>query len=592
MTEDIYEPVDRYRDEFRERFARHTADLFESLVRDSGVDERANADTVRRLRELETAVAEAKTSNGWWKAARIAAVVVGAGCLVAAFAQDLYWLLLVTVACAVLVVRKLNPKISDVTARLAELEGARDAQLQKAWGEMAPLNRLYRWEFFAQLVQRTVPRIEFDPYFSDGRLAELRESFGWNDDFNDDRSVLFAHSGVLNGNPFVVARTLQHWMGQKTYHGTLQISWTERVKNSDGKWTTEVRHQTLHASVTKPHPEYADRPAVIYGNEAAPDLTFSRAPSSLSGLEDGLFNNWRKRRAVKALEAKSRDLTDGKHFTVMANTEFDALFGATDRDHEVQFRLLFTPLAQQEMLKVLKDQEVGFGDNFHFLKQHRLNVVVPGHLAGEDISGDPALFARYELADARQVFNATYNGLFRSLYFALAPLLTVPLYQQHRSHADIYRDVHTRRSNFWEHESIANYFGEHRFQHAASITRNLLKTRATVQADGTQSVEVTAHGYRGVERVDYVPVRGGDGRVHNVPVHWIEHHPVRRSSDVLLHEVLPEASPPSPTGGTAEAASAATATPAQAAWMTVFAARGLDPERAHVRRSIAATLLA
>ena len=107
---------------------------------------------------------------------------------------------------------------------------------------------------------------------------------------------------------------------------------------------TVHRHETLNASVNKPYPEYGDRAAVIYGSEAAPDLSFTRAPSKLSGLEDGVINNWRKRRAVQGARSdQSRDLKHGKGFTVMANAEFDALFGATDRDHEVQFRLLVHP---------------------------------------------------------------------------------------------------------------------------------------------------------------------------------------------------------------------------------------------------------
>lgn len=89
----------------------------------------------------------------------------------------------------------------------------------------------------------------------------------------------FAHSGVLNGNPFVVARTLHHWMGTKTYENSIEISWTEQERDHNGRWQTVTRRQTLHASVTEPFPEYADRTIVIYGNEAAPNLSFGRSPS-------------------------------------------------------------------------------------------------------------------------------------------------------------------------------------------------------------------------------------------------------------------------------------------------------------------------
>ena len=585
MIEDINEPLGRYQSTFEGEFARHTSELFESLVSASGVDEAANSETVRQLRALEAEISATTTSSRWWQVARVVAWIAGGiGILMALTQSNVGWLVVgvvVALGSAALVVKKLNPMIAAAKIELEDLGRRRDEQLKIAWQQTAPLNRLYRWEFLAELFQKTVPRIALDPYFSNGRLDELRASFDWNDSFNEDRSILFAHSGVLNGNPFVFARTLRHWMGTKTYHGTKQISWTERVRTSEGKWTTVRRHQTLHASVTKPFPEYEDAPAIVYGNEAAPDLSFTRAPSSLSGLEDGLISNWRKRRAVKALESRSRDLQRGGGFTVMSNTEFDALFGATDRDHEVQFRLLFTPLAQQEMLKLLKDKAVGFGDTFSFLKQNRLNVVIPTHLAGTDISGDPANFHHYEVAYARTHFNTYYNELFRALYFGLAPLLAIPLYQQHRSHADIYRNLSTLQSNFWEHESIANYFGEGRFAHPDCVTRSLLKTEATSAGDGVKTVRVTAHGYRGKDRVDYIRVHGGDGKTHSVPVHWVEYFSVRRKSDLALSELAPGQGPD-------EAANQST----RPAWHNAFEKRGLDPTKAILRRSIAATLLA
>ena len=47
-------------------------------------------------------------------------------------------------------------------------------------------------------------------------------------------------------------------------------------------------------------------------------------------------------------------------------------------------------------------------------------------------------------------------------------------------------------------------------------------------------VQVTAHGYRGINRVDYVKVRGGDGRNHSVAVEWVDYITVQRSSDILV----------------------------------------------------------
>jgi hypothetical protein len=335
------------------------------------------------------------------------------------------------------------------------------------------------------------------------------------------------------------------------------------------------KSETLRASVEKPFPEYHEDAFVIYGNEAAPDLSFTRKPSDLSGLDNSVISGWRKSWATKKLEAKSRDMKND--FTIMSNREFDTLFGATDRDHEVQFRLLFTALAQQEMVKLLKDKEVGYGDDFAFIKANMINLVRPSHMAATDISSAPAKFHAYELQYARKVFNEYQNDLFKSAFFGIAPLLTIPLYQQHRSHADIYRDVYGRSSSFWEHESIANYFGENRFQHPECITRSILKTHAKSNSGGTQVVSVSAFGYSGIDRVDYVRVRGGDGNHHSVPVEWVEYIPVSQDSEMVLQDHAH-------FGATTETPTT------DDDWQEAFQSHGVDPKQAVLRRSIIAAL--
>ena len=571
MIDDVHEPLGQYSSQFKAAHINHTSDFFEDLVRQSGVDENANIKTVRELRELEKQAAGAGSTNKWWRILR--GVTIAAAVLAALYIFANYWwpwLALPAVVFGV-AVYMLNRVINDSDAQLKRLREACDAKRAVAWGQMAPLNRLFDWDIVAKLMAKTVPRIAFDPYFSNGRMQELQNTFGWSGHLGEAHSIVFSHSGVLNGNPFILARTLSHWMGSKTYHGSLQISWTEQYRNSQGKWETRTRHETLHASIERPFPEYENQTFIVYGNEAAPDLVFSRHPSKLSKLEDGLFDKWRKNRAIKKLEAKSRDVSEGNTFTVMANREFDALFGATDRNHEVQFRLLFTPLAQQEMLKLLKDSQTGFGDTFVFEKTQMINVVQSGHMPHTDISGDPGKFHAYELAQARMFFNGYHNDFFKSFYFGIAPLLTIPLYQQHRPHSDIYKDTYSQNPCFWEHEAIANYHGEAAFKHPECVTRSILKTSAQHEADGSQKVHVTASGFGSVERVQYVSVRGGDGRSHQVPVRWDEYFEVQNSASMLVKEM---ASP-----GNRDALPAA------------FSQHDIDAGKAVLRRSIVSAVL-
>jgi hypothetical protein len=577
LIEDIHEPVGNYKSFFKDAHARNTAAFFEDLVNKSAVDEAANIQTVKEMRAIENQLSNENTTSRGWRILRVLIIALLAAGVYFIVVHDLYWWTIGLALGSILPIYKLNKIISEVKARIAQLENQRNAKCDEAWQQMSALNQLYDWDIVAQLVQQTVPRIALDAYFTNGRLAELRDTFGLSDEFNhDERSIIFSHSGVLNGNPFVLARTLEHWMGEKTYHGSLNISWTEWETDSKGNSHSVTRHETLHASVTKPFPEYGNRTFIIYGNEAAPDLSFSRSPSSLSRLDDGFIDNWRKRRAEKALEKKSRNLKDG--FTVMSNREFDSLFGALDRDHEVQFRLLFTPLAQQEMLNLLKDKEVGYGDNFEFVKRYMINMVEPNHMMSTDVSGDPKMFYAYELAHARKFFNDYHNNLFKSLFFGIAPILTIPLYQQHRSHTDIYKDVYAAKSCFWEHEAIANYFGEKTFQHPHCVTNSILKTQAKTELDGTQTVSVTAYGYNGEDRTDYISVYGGDGHYHKVRVDWIEYLDVQRESNMIVKEKIPSDIDKTLLDKD------------DSNWQNVFQNKGIDANNVLLRRSILSAL--
>lgn len=578
MIEDIHEPVENYKSFFKDAHARNATAFFEDLVKKSAVDEAANIQTVKELRGIEQKITNESSLSRNWKILRgvtIALLVVG---IYFILTQYSYWWLIGLALVFGFPIYKLNKIIAEVKARLSQLENQRDAKRDEAWQQMSSLNQLYDWDIVAQLVQQTVPRIALDAYFTNGRLAELHDTFGLNDEFNhNERSIIFSHSGVLNGNPFVMARTLEHWMGEKTYHGSLDISWTEWKTDSKGNSYSVTRHQTLRASVTKPFPEYGNRTFIIYGNETAPDLSFSRTPSKLSKLKDGFINNLRKKHDENKLEKKSRDLKDD--FTIMSNREFDSLFGATDRDHEVQFRLLFTPLAQQEMLNLLKDKEAGYGDNFKFAKQHMINIVEPDHMMSVDISGNPEMFHAYELAHARKYFNDYHNNLFRSLFFGIAPILTIPLYQQHRSHADIYKDAHASKSCFWEHEAIANYFGEKSFQHPNCVTNSILKTQSKTESDGTQTVSVTASGYSSKDRVDYVSVHGGDGYNHEVPINWVEYLDVQHETNMVVKEKVPAEIDETSSDND------------DANWQNVFQNKGIDTNNVLLRRSILSALL-
>ena len=540
MIEDIYEPLARYRDEFREKFARISADTFERLVKKSGVDVSANAATVAEIKRKEAELEKISNAGCWWK---FLLVILWAGCAIAA----IYCFLVlyeqsvsdymqcgvisgtVALALALVAILLVHPHLDAIRKAEAELKEAISKLKQLAWEQLASLNRLFTWDILTGMMKECVPRLEFDPFFNEARLEDLRKSFDWNNRFNDDISILFAHSGVINDNPFVICRYLQSSWGSKTYSGTKTISYTTTERGSDGKLHTVRRYQTLVATIERPVPEYSTSTLVIYGNDTAPELNFSRTPSNYSG-EDGFFSNIGKKMELKKLEKFARNLEDDSDFTMMSNREFEVLFHAKDRDDEVAFRLLFTALAQQQMVKLLNDKELGFGDDFSFVKAGRINFVTPEHLDKFDLDTDPKQFTGYDFEQVKAFFISRSQKYFREIYFSLAPLLTVPLYQQMRTHESIYGEKKVKNPSFWETESFVNYLGHDRFGHPDCITQNILKTSSVWSSDGV--VSVTANGYRGKDRVEFVPVWGNDGRLHNVPVEWVEYLPVSRTSEI------------------------------------------------------------
>lgn len=542
MIEDVYEPLAKYRDEFKGKFARLAREKFAALTETSKVDVAANRKLVAEIKALEEEAESQRTRKTCFGCLMalgfvgLAAGIVGALVTNESDPQNMrYWAggALAGLALGIAMI----PFFSRAAELLANLESVIASKKKVAWSQMAPLNRLYTWDITVKLIEATVPRLAFDPYFTAQRLASLHEQYGWDDGFNSDKSIIFAQSGVINGNPFVFGQYLDMDWGEKTYEGTREISWTEWEEGADGKRHRVRKYETLHAYVTKPIPVYSERKLLIYGNDAAPNLSFSRQPSGLKGEDADLFDTIKKKWRLHRLKAFSRDLTDDSNFTLMSNHEFETWFHAKDRDNEVEFRILFTPIAQTQMLNLMKDETVGYGDDFSFVKERKINVLFSRHLNDAVIDTDPSHFRHWDYDAAWANFIRFNEKYFKDAYFSLAPLLAIPLYQQMRSHEDILKGViGGEASSFWEHEAIANYHGERKFQHPSCITRSILKTNVTRRENGESTVAVTAYGYRGVKRVDHEDVYGGDGKWHDVAVEWVEYLPVNRTSNLCLTE--------------------------------------------------------
>lgn len=538
MQKDIYDPLKEYVNVYCDKFKEVAEKTFAELAAEAQVDVGKNRETCRRIYSEEDSLSKVMTSIRWQKVWRVLlwlCVVVG---FIVGFTMydvldyvDLLIVGFVIFGALGLLFTDINPKIKEMKSERDKLTAKVDKLKKEAWQQMAPLNNLYDWDVLTRMMTKTVPRLEFDPYFTTQRLADLKATYGWSDSFNAGRSVVYSHSGLINGNPFVICRTRKMEMGTKTYYGEKTIHWTTEETDSDGKTRTVHHSETLVASVTAPYPEYFEKTRLIYGNTAAPDLIFYRKQSGLADSEGSLKFKMKRH----SLRKKSRDLSNAD-FAMMTNEEFEVAFDTSNRNNNQQYALLFTPLAQESMMNLLKDDKVGFGDDFDFGKQRMINVIFSKHMQSLNLDMDPQQYKGFDYDKAEADFYAINSRYFRAIYFCFAPLLCVPMYQQIRPQEDIYGRNMQQHSSFWEHEALANFWGQGRFKHPSCVTDCILKTEQLQTIGDNSTIKVNAYGYRTEQHLEYVSKWGGDGNLHHVPVYWDEYLPVTGSGMIYLKE--------------------------------------------------------
>ena len=536
MIDDVLSPLEQF-PVYKEKFREIAEKTFEELTSASGIDLEANRELCRNIQDIKSDNKKTASTLKWWTVLCvfmwIVAVVCVIICISKGFAEG--WIIptlciVGAVAMLVLLFWKIHPIIKKYKAIKKDQEIQIKKMEQEAWDMMAPLNKLYDWDVFNRMMTQTVPRLEFDPYFTSQRLADLVNTYGWDENFNKERSVVYSHSGLINGNPFVIARTRKMEWGTREYKGELTVKWTTVEVDSDGKKTTRHHSETLRASVHKPYPEYYERTRLIYGNTAAPDLNFTRDIN-----DDKLEVDSRAyKRKLKELEKFSRDLKND--FAMATNEEFEVVFTTTDRNNNQQFFLLFTPLAQENMIKIIRDKEHGYGDDFQFMKHRKLNTLTAEHMQDLPLDMNPHMFWNSNYDEAKQAFINTTCENFRAIYFGFAPLLSIPMYQQIRPASAIYGTEMPRQSSYWEHEALANFWGEDKFADPACATHSILKTSENRKADGTVEVQVRAYGYRAEHRIEYVSKYCSNGNYYDVPVHWDEYLPVMGTGSFEMKE--------------------------------------------------------
>ncbi len=513
MNPMIYNPQEEYDEKFKSLHADNTAKFLDELVSRSGVNIEENRKTVKEYDELGEFLKKLRKKLNLWRFLRVLAII--------------------TIILIPLVILKITPKIKAMREEIAQAEKKAAELLALAHEQMAPLCALFTDRDALTIIESTIPSLSFASCFTVDQESDMTVNYDFDDRDNNEQSAVDVLAGQYNENPFLFENKRIHRMGQETYHGYKTIHWTEHYRGSDGKMHTRTRSQTLHATLVKPKPFYRTQVVLYYCAQGGPELSFTRNATHLERMNDKEIEKYIKK-GEKRLDKLTDDaIRDNRDFMSMSNTDFEVLFDALDRTDEVQFRTLFTPLAQTNMVDLIRSG-TGYGDDFDFIKHNRTNKIITEHSQGRAILLSPADYVSYSFDIIKDNFTRKNADFFKAVYFDFAPLWAIPVYQERPVHSLKPIPDYAQKYSCDECEALANMVSPEQVVHPQTKTPAILKSSFVRSADAADEINVTAYSYDIEKRMDLVAVFGGDGRYHNVPVEWDEYLPLEQNKTFFV----------------------------------------------------------
>ena len=536
----LYKPKDLYEKRLKRQYHESAEKYFDTLVKETGIDVEKNKKHVfqyealcKKRTEMEDKLNSFEGLRGFFVFVVVIAFAAGIVCIMlgALDPEEKWWLFLIAALMIALgifliayIVRKMNKELEFKKAALDKANEESKKKLKECYKDMRSLNSSFDWSLPSKIMHDVTNIIELDPYLSAAKFRYLRDKFGFAMENEENESALGILSGSIQGNPFVLKKTLSERYVDKTYTGSRTIYWTTYETDSKGNIITHHHSEVLYASSIHKAPFYSYSTMLAYGNEAAPHLHFSRQPSNINSLDERGRAKEVKRR-MKEIRKKADDaIVEGSTFTQMYNEEFETFFGGTDRDNEVEFRLLFTPLAQTNIMSLLSDPKP-YGDDFHMIKDGMCNYIISEHSQSFDYSSDPSIYVSYDCAASKKAFVDYCDKFIEHLFFDLAPLLSIPLYQMHKPSERIYEEDIEANYSFFEHEAIANLMDGSLFMPKGcdDSLPVLIKSISARKKGKADFVSMHVYSYRTTPKVDYISVYGDDGYWHDVPVYWTKY---------------------------------------------------------------------
>ncbi|KNG79729.1 MAG1210 family protein [Mycoplasma sp. HU2014] len=364
-----------------------------------------------------------------------------------------------------------------------------------------------------KIFSETMPLIKFKRFLTQQGLDNFKKKYKpINYYYDKELSCTALKSGSVYNNPFILSSSSKIEIESKEYVGSLVISWQETQGDK-----IVTRTQTLVASVVKPIPVKYDFSYLTFGVDLAPNLNFTRTSAGLNQISQR-----EKEKYVKKIEKSLYKYAENNlNFSPLTNTKFEAYFGAFDRNDDREFRLLFTPLAQENLVRLIEDNKASFGDNFDMIKQNKCLSITSNELIEFEINDIYPMIESYSYDEIKKYFFETNKWYFLNMYSIFAPYFAIPTLNNIDVDSQAKKETSKVVLSKPEIEAQLSMLDNSLFRHKEAKTDSLLYVKSF--DPDTQIAQVESKGYDIVQRVEFVPVWGRDGNLHNVPVPWDEY---------------------------------------------------------------------
>lgn len=395
-------------------------------------------------------------------------------------------------------------KMKDNSDKLKIAQGERDEKYVKLVTKLYPLTNNLDSDVVFDLLEKLIPPLKFDSFLS------VKNSKVWDKYIaaNNDRSMMNCFSGSIKQNPFIVTHAKHTGMFPFTYSGTV-VRYATRTRTVNGRTETYSVAVPVTATVVLPAPKWWETVTLYYLNNAASELCFANA------------------KAFKDEKSAIKFFSKNNKMSAMDNPAFDRYFPCK-RNDEIAFRTLFSPLAQENIVELFKIRNDYSVEKNFLLTTINSNEFLPSKF---NYSLMP-LKREFDIRKIEKMFFSILYEFIKNIYWMFAPILSIPLYQQYES-----RWTPPKKPEpfaIHENEALINKaYNPSIFNHPSCETQNILKCETiSTNDDGTQIVNVTAHGYKMNRRIEVVTIVHPEVGPTPVPVPVIDYIQVAKTSQV------------------------------------------------------------